>query len=102
LFEELHRGVNIKPQLLVGLAADDLMEVQELGVVFLLGIKYIVAISPFTMNDNALVIGDKLIAGINTIFGITPTGLLEEGEFLVCHVWGGGAVYIIEHLSLNW
>jgi len=37
LFKKLNRSINIEPQLLVGLAMDDFMEVQELGVVLLLG-----------------------------------------------------------------
>jgi len=76
------------------------VEIEELWVSLLLfhkelakllkGIRDIVFASPFTMNDNMLVIGDKLIRAFNTVFGITPTGLLEEQEFLVCHVWFGG------------
>jgi len=61
-------------------ATDDLMEVQELRVVFLLGrqkgnhlvagAEHIVKTSPFTMNDNKLVIGNKFIAGLNTVYGL--------------------------------
>jgi len=53
------------------------------------------------MNDNALVIGDELIAGLNAFCRVAIEGMLEE-NFL----WGmvGGmvdAIYILEHSSLN-
>jgi len=37
------------------------------------------------MNDNALVIRDKLIVGLNAVCRVTVSIILEEGEFLVGH-----------------
>jgi len=80
------------------------MIVQEFWVVFLLGsqkgnhfitsIKHIVAMSPFTMNNNALVIGDKFKAGLNAVCGFAIIGTLEEREFLMAHTWWCGECYI--------
>jgi len=39
------------------------------------------------MNDNVLVIGDKFIAGLNTVCGFGIGSMLEEREFLVGHGW---------------
>jgi len=71
------------------------MIVQEFWVSLLLGcqkgnhfitsIKHIEAMSPFTMNYNALVIRDKFIVGLNAVCRITISIILEEGEFLVGH-----------------
>jgi len=93
LLQKYHRGINIEPQLLVGLDIDDLVEVQELGVVFnfgrqkgnqsFTGAEHIEAMSPFTMNDNALVIGDEFIAGLNAVCRVAIDGMLEEREFPV-------------------
>jgi len=88
---------------------DDLVEIEELQADLLLGTeefskllvagKYIVTASPLTMNDNALVIRDKLIRAFKALIRITPGGLLVEREFPVGHVCG--CIYnIIEHLSL--
>jgi len=99
---------------LVGLATDDLMIVQEFWVVFLLGsqkdnhfitsIKHIVATTPFTMNDNELVIGDKFITGLNAVCRVTVSIILEEREFVVGHTWwwvGCYIVYIIGYIPSN-
>jgi len=43
------------------------------------------------MNDNALVIRDKLIVGLNAVCGVTVSIILEEGEFLEGILGGGGS-----------
>jgi len=37
--------------------------------------------SPLAVNGNALVIGDKLIVGLNAISIVAISVILEEGEF---------------------
>jgi len=51
--------------------------------------------SPLAMNNNALVIRDKLIVGLNAVCGVTISIILEEGEFLVGHTkqWGAAISY---------
>jgi len=49
------------------------------------------------MNDNALVIGDKFIIGLNPVCGVTISIILEEREFLVGQLVGGGMLYCIYH-----
>jgi len=103
VLEKLNRSINIKPQLLVGLATDYLMIVQEFWVGLLLGnqksnhlvtsIENIEATSPLAMNGNMLVIRDKLVAGLNTVCIVAVCIILEEGEFLVGHTEGGGLLY---------
>jgi len=82
------------------------------------GIKDIVFVSPFTMDDNMLVIGDKLIRAINNSrssrrlvhlipkiwikLGLHLLVFLKNKNFLCAMVGVGGAVDIMEHLSLNW
>jgi len=73
------------------------MEIQELGVVFLLGrqkgnhfitgAEHIVATSPFSMNDNVFVIGDEFVAGLHSVCRVAINGMLEEREFPVGHGW---------------
>jgi len=50
--------------------------------------------SPFTINNNALVIGDKFIVGLNAVCGVAINRMLEEGKFLVAHTWWCGECYI--------
>jgi len=45
---------------------------------FITGIKHIVATSPFTMNNNEFVIGDKFIAGLNAVCGVAISSMLKE------------------------
>jgi len=90
---------------LVGLATDGLVIVQEFWVSLLLGsqkgnhfitsIKHIETTSPLAMNDNALVIRDKLIVGLNAACRVAISIILE-GEFLVGHTkrWGAAIFYI--------
>jgi len=80
------------------------MIVQEFWVGLLLGnqkgnhlvtsIKNIETMSPFTVNDNALVIRDKLVVGLNAVCVVAVIIILEEGEFLVGHTEGGGLLYL--------
>jgi len=111
---KLNRSINIKPQLLVGLAMDYLMIVQEFWVGLLLGnqkgnhliasIKHIEAASPFRMNGNMLVIGDELIVGLNAVCIVAISVILEEGEFLVGHTerWGSCCIdYMREQICSN-
>jgi len=53
-------------------------------------IKHIEAASPLSVNGNMLVIGDKLIVGLNAVCIVAVGIILEEGEFLVGHTerWG--------------
>jgi len=100
IHNKLNRSVNVKPQLLVGLATDYLVIVEEFWVSLLLGnqkgnhlitsIKHIEAASPLAVNGNMLVIRDKLIVGLNAISIVAISVILEEGEFLVGHTewWG--------------
>jgi len=60
-------------------------------------IKHIEATSPLAVNGNALVIGDKLIVGLNALCIVAVSVILEEGEFLVGHTEGGGLLYFIYH-----
>jgi len=81
------------------------MIVQEFWVSLLLGcqkgnhlitsIKHIEATSPLAVNENMLVIRDKLILGLNTVCGVAISIILE-GEFLVGHSkqWGAAIFYI--------
>jgi len=85
------------------------MIVQEFWVVFLLGsqkgnhfitsIKHIVAMSPFTMNDNALVIGDKFIV-VSTLSVDLPSLAHLKKENFLWPILGGvvSAIYTMEHL----
>jgi len=105
VLKKVHRSVDIKPQLLVGLAMDYLMIVQEFWVSLLLGsqkgnhfitsIKHIEATSPLAVNDNTLVIRDKLIVGLNAIGVVAVSVILEEGEFLVGHTKRWGLLYLL-------
>jgi len=60
---------------------------RQKGNHFITGIKHIVATSPFTMNNNALVIRDKFITGLNDVYRAAFGSILEEREFLVGHSW---------------
>jgi len=105
ILNKLNRSINVKPQLLVGLAVDDLVIVEEFWVGLLLGnqkgnhfitsIKNIEAASPLAVDGNTLVIGDKLAVGLNAI-GVVAIGIiLEEGEFLVGLTERWGLLYSI-------
>jgi len=97
----------VKPQLLVGLAGDDLVIVEELWVSLLLGnqkgnhlitsIKHIKAASPLAVNGNTLVIRDKLVVCLNAVCVVAVGVILEEGEFLVGHTEWWGLLYGIYH-----
>jgi len=82
------------------------MIVQEFWVGLLLGnqkgnhliasIKHIEAMSPLAVNDNTLVIRDKLIVSLNAVCVVAVCIILEEGEFLVGHTEQWGAAILIK------
>jgi len=55
------------------------------------------------MNDNARVIRDKLIVGLNAVCRVTLSIILEEREFLVGHTkrWGITIFYIPWNIFLQ-
>jgi len=86
---------------LVGLAADDLVIVEEFWVSLLLGdqkgnhlitsIKHIKAASPLAVNDDTFVIGGKLVVGLNAVCVIA----FVKWEFLIRHTEWWGLLYSI-------
>jgi len=91
----------------VGLAADDLVIVEEFWVSLLLGnqkgnhlitsIKHIEAASPLAVNGDTFVIGGKLVVGLNAVCVVTFGVILEEGEFFIRHTERWGLLYGIYH-----
>jgi len=54
-------------------------------------------VSPLAVNGNILVIGHKLVVGLNAVCVIAVGVILEEGEFLVGHTERWGLLYSIYH-----
>jgi hypothetical protein len=57
------------------------------------GIKHIEATSPFTVNGDTFVIGDKIVVGLNAVCLVAFGVILEEGEFLIRHTEWWGLLY---------
>jgi len=84
---------------------DCLMIVQEFWVSLLgcqkgnhliASIKHIEAASPLAVNDNMLVIRDKLIVGLNAVCVVAVSVILEKREFLVGDTKGWGPAILIK------